>query len=210
MFLKSAEDTVASNPGNLSLQWRHYLRYAREQVIVVAAAAAISIPGVIVAWLCGSLPWTVGLGFLPIASLWRLKDHLQDMRRHFRMGCVNPAVVVSDDPVLIAAFTDLSKSDDASFPAIRIVRGHMQRLGLPRPRVGDRLATVSLYEGNIHDGTPSWTDFHPYPASAATSDQAALERVMASIPAEDWTELTQALAQVPQPFETGLYPIKGS
>ena len=86
----------------------------------------------------------------------------------------------------------------------------MERVGLSRPHVGDRLATVSLYEGDINDTDRSWTDFHPWPACAATSDQAAIDAVMAAIPDEQWTQLTQALAQVPQPFEIKLYRIQAN
>ena len=70
---------------------------------------------------------------------------------HFALGCANPATVVSLNPPLLAVYTDLTTGERA-YPVIKILRDS----GIPSS-VGDKFATVSLYQGSTE--AERWEDF---------------------------------------------------
>ena len=131
----------------------------------------------------------------------------RQIKERFLYGCVNPAVIVSEHPMLIAAYTDLSKGV-GDYPAIKIFRKNLADTGGQSPRLGSRLAVISTYAGMPDGGPPYWIDFDPRPVNCVTTDLSEIERIIASLESNEWTELEATLRQVPQPYRTGLFRVQ--
>ena len=137
---------------------------------------------------------------LALLSLWVYWSHV---KAHFLRGCLNPGVVVSVEPFLVAVYTDLS-TGDGSYPVIKILRH-------PRPagtslRVGMRVATAALYSQPASDN--HWADFNPKLNDSATSDREENRQALAKLPERDWDHFSEELSKLPKPYCVGLYPVK--
>ncbi len=187
----------ASHPGRTRvdvLRWfRSYPRWPAIWLLGLLGGAALG-------WFVHASLWAVaGLALLGNLLYWR------KVRGHFQGGCANPSVVISEDPLRIAVSSDLSKGD-GDFPVIKIIEKPLAGIAGQQPKVGLRLATVALYYDGVED-RPHWEDFDPRPLECATGDLSEIARVISSFDEEDWGELERHLAQVPQPYRTGLYRI---
>jgi hypothetical protein len=153
-------------------------------------------------WLTAFVHWAFGIGVVVSLALnWLYWVHL---REHFRFGCVNPAMVVSLDPLLIAVSSDLSKGI-GSFPAIRIIRGRFATICGQEPKLGSRLATVSVYYRWGDANLPHWSHFRPLPVDCATDDLRDIQRIMESLDDESWAELMERLRLLEKPYRVGMY-----
>jgi DNA-directed RNA polymerase subunit RPC12/RpoP len=124
-------------------------------------------------------------------------------RRHWKDGCVNPGVVISTEPFMVAVVTDMSMyPDDFSSPALKIVGGREPPEGV---EVGDRLATVAMYKGSSDSDT--WSDFDPQPTYTATNDPAQLRQMIDSIADWEWRALDDAVKQVTAPQKAAIYNV---
>jgi len=187
------DGTVASNPGRLSVQ---YLRYVTHfpfwpgcftaGLVVTIAAAAIR-PGL---WWIAAL--TLGLN----ALCWLR------VRLHFRLGCVNPAIVVAANPFTLAVLTDLTTCEDP-YPVIKVLRHPIPRGS--SYKVGDRCFTVATYTGSAP--ARHWEDFFPIVADCASANRLEIEKVRRTISPQDWSELESGLKKVPLPIKQGIYPL---
>jgi hypothetical protein len=190
------DNTQASNPGNLRLNFARFMWAFPEGTLRFVAFLAVVGFGAAVSHWAFSIPAVLALA-LGAFLLVRLREH-------FLYGCVNPAIVVSHKPPLIAVSTDLS-TGGSCYPVIKVLTHPLWRMAGGRPPVGTRLATVALYEGSGQSG--HWDDFDPIAVNCATSEQKEVERVLAGIPSSEWDDLEQGLAQVPRPYQPGLYRI---
>jgi hypothetical protein len=211
-------NTAAYLPGRLPVQMDVYRRcfpieaYVMPFVLTVAGAGlimtAVALPIEAAArgayWPVKFVLFTAGVG---ATLLWRGLKMLTGVREHFDHGCVTPAVVVSENPYLIAVYTDLSTYHGMSWPVIKIEAQPLEKARGPRPAVGDRLPTVSLYYGNARQS--HWTTFKPIAAACVTDDAAQVERLLAALDAhpDTWRKLERYLPQVPRPFEPGQYNV---
>lgn len=109
--------------------------------------------------------------------------------------------------MLIAAYTDLSKGI-GNYPAIKVFRKRLAQIGGQSPRLGSRLTVISTYAGVPNDGPPYWIDFDPRPVDCVTTDLSEIERIMASLDSNEWSELEAALRRVPQPYRKGLFRLQ--
>ncbi|QDU95922.1 DUF3239 domain-containing protein [Lignipirellula cremea] len=196
-FGVAASDSWASNPGRLRANpFQYCLHYPLW-------------PAVYGLMFVGFLPLIFAVHWLfccvSITGLILLIREWFVVRQHFWCGCVNPGVVVSLNPMLIAVCTDLSKGS-GTYLAVKVIRSRLDRIQGQPPQIGTRVATVALYDGAPIDlGKPAWHTFYPVPVECVTTDLADMQGVLASISATDWQDLSTCLAQVPQPFRTGLY-----
>jgi Protein of unknown function (DUF3239) len=124
------------------------------------------------------------------------------VRIKFISGCVNPAVVVSEDPPLLAVGTDLACGSGVNWPVIKILAHPFGRMFGGPFREGDRVPTVALYYGE--DG-PHWLDFEPVAAQCVTRNRDEIARMLESIDDAGWKVLELGLRQIPQPLEPGQY-----
>ena len=133
----------------------------------------------------------------------RLLIHI---REHFRYGCVNPAIVVSQTPPLIAVATDL-RVRDKPYPVVKILTQPLHQIRGGTPPIGTRLATVALY---CDGGNPwHWVDFEPIVVNCVTDRQSDIDNVFRSIAQEDWTDLELGLQKVRNRYQPGLYFVEG-
>ncbi len=200
----------ASLPGQMSVQWPVWVRCFPGSVALPATLILI-----LLALLVCLLIFTGAKGLIPSAALvaviyrlWqRIERAYARVRRQFNGGCVNPARVVAPD--MIAVYTDLSNSGGGFWPSIKIVRQPLSRSPGRPPRVGDRLAAVSLYGGSM-SSKPYWDDFFPIAANCVTADEADLRRLMANLDAEagEWDNLDRYLSKVPTQTRPGLYRLQ--
>ena len=212
---------VASHPGGIRPEPVRYFRYhpwpGLKYALGFAVFATLTLAVLALQLLImrsrgasASVQFTSLIPFATLAGVFliRLLRHWAAVKRHYQIGCVNPAIVVSEAPVMIAVYTDLARSgdDDYAFPVIKVLPARLGRAGDPKPKVGDRLVTVSLYGGRADD-TPYWTDFDPWPATHATSDRAALQSAADALGDEEWAQLLQGLDRLPTPYAPGIHPL---
>ncbi|HLO47722.1 MAG TPA: DUF3239 domain-containing protein [Kamptonema sp.] len=220
--------TYASNPGNLRINYFYWIRSFPDQPI------QLILPLTILVVLAFLLNWIFGFAFFGVLregkSLHLLPAALLGIavfniffgigiflflkklilaairtREHFLYGCVNPGVVVASKPPLVAVFTDLS-TGKIPHHAIKILPQPLKWMKNGVPPVGTKLATVALYEGNLHQGY--WDDFHPVVIDCVTGNQADIERVFESIPDWEWEQLEVGLEYLRLPItQPGLYII---
>jgi hypothetical protein len=212
---------VASHPGGINPELIRFLRYNPFPSVMYlfgfAIFALLTVAAVAVQVLfiqsperdaelgyASSIPFAAAAAFCLI----RFLQYWRSVKRHYEIGCVNPAVVVSERPLLIAVHTDLARSgDDAfSFPVIKVLRVKLGRAGDAKPRAGDTLVTVSLYGGR-RDKTPYWDDFDPWPAAHAMSDPARLKAIAESLEEEEWRRLHEGVQALAVPYSVGVYPL---
>ncbi len=129
-------------------------------------------------------------------------DWLCGIQDKFLYGCINPALVVSHSPYLVAVSTDLSLGG-TSYPAIKILQQPLDKIKSGLPPINTRLATVALYFGSY--SRPHWDDFFPVVVDCVTNDKADIDRTIAKIDRETWTDLQDGLRQVKTPLTPGLY-----
>ncbi len=123
-------------------------------------------------------------------------------------GDVNPAIVVSTQPCLVAVSTDMSKNAGDTWPVIKILPQPLARAWGKAPQIGDRLPMVSLYEQRVN--SPHWDDFSPVAIACLTGDADMVREAMRRLSANEfgpdhWQRLSDSLARVPQPYRPGLY-----
>lgn len=192
--------TVASNPGGIKVEPLIWLRndpfWPSVWFLLLLVSTFISVK--------------YGAGFLLFVGLFVAANifYWQRIRDHFMHGCANPSVIVGIDPVLVATGTDLSKGD-GEYPAIRIVQQDLNFIQGQAPKVGDRLVSVALYNPQSGDNgsSPCWGSFDPIPVDFATSNLQAKRISMSTFGTGDWSELDDWLAEVPKPYQPGLYAI---
>jgi hypothetical protein len=189
--------TFASNPGRTRIQWSRWL---------------VCFPWIPAAALLGSV--AVGIAALLIKPIvfagagvivFFLFVHLNTQRQKFLAGDVNPGVVVSDSPYLVAVLFDMAKGRGTR-PAVKVVRQPLGRMTGGPAKVGDRLATVSLYGGDVGGGD-AWGDAYPTVINCATANETDVARVQRSISRADWARLDAAVARLPTPQTPGLYTL---
>ena len=192
----SLNGTLASNPGEVTVNKLRYIR---------------SYPKWFFIW-HGSLLLSIGLCFV---SLWFVPAVLffgfccymywKRIATQFRSGCANPAEVVSLDPPLIAAFTNLTKGLVAA-DVIKISAEPIAKFSTGMPTVGQKIPTVALYD-DLYPESQHWGTFDPKPVNLVTNSESMINGVMSTFDHDDWNDLARGLAQIPKPFKPGHYRI---
>lgn len=197
--VKSDGMSSASNPGRLYIEIGQTLRC--HWVYVGAVAGLISLiffaafsTEKVAPW----LRWLAPLGVPGMFVYW-----LTLMKDKMARGNICAAVVTGQTPYRVAVYTDLSTMSGVSHPAVLVMDAKelVHAPGGP-PKVGDRLAAVSLYSGPAKDG--AWRGFSPTLVVAVTRNAADIARVNASISEDDWAEVEQAVVELGD-VKPGLY-----
>ncbi|MBC8357114.1 MAG: DUF3239 domain-containing protein [Planctomycetes bacterium] len=188
----------ASNPGSFRvspLRWA--VSYPIWPCLWLALLLGSLAPALLVHWSF----WILAGAFLFTNWFYWMR-----VRDHFLHGCVNPGMIVSLHPMRIAVYSDLTHGVGA-YPAVKIIQQKLRLIGGSQPRIGTRLAVVSLYNSGLSD-LPHWIDFDPRPVESATPDPAIQRRCLESIDIEDWTMLSELIPRLPKSFEPGLYILR--
>jgi hypothetical protein len=187
--------TVASNPGQLVIQWGKYLACYPWEPVFTLIAGGLGV-GAAVGFGNGQLPATAAIAIGVVAILGAVGWQLLQRRDHFRHGCVCPAVVISTNPYLIAVATDLATTDAARYPAIKIMKQPLGKMTGGPPQIGTRLATVATYRGDVNSA--HWDDFEPIVVNCVTTDEREIARVFSSITQEEWEDLDRGVRHLPE------------
>jgi len=186
--------TFATNPGNVNLKPLVWIKYNLSTTLILTVCLVLSI------WLTVSISlWFFIIILLVIAInlfYWRRKNE------HFRYGDSNGGFIVSNNPMLVAVTTDLTKGF-GDYPVIKIIKYK------GKGKVGDKIGTVALYSASVDDSLKHWIDFEPIPINYATDNSAEIERAIKSYDEEQWKLIESRLLQIPKPYIEGLYKIKG-
>jgi Protein of unknown function (DUF3239) len=205
------DDTVASNPGELKANLAVFYRCFPRPPLIMAASLLFPV-GVAIAANClpggSAISAHAELIFPPlifVAIATQVTTHpARYVREYFEFGDLNPGIVVSHDPDLIAVHADLTKGF-APCPMIKIRPHPLKRMTGGRPPVGTRLATIAGYQGSKRKDR--WEDVHPVAVNCATADPDQIKRALSRIGEREWRALDEGLRQIPEPYRPGLYPV---
>ena len=115
-------------------------------------------------------------------------------------GGLIPAVVVSEEPLLVAAYSNLSQVSEF-LPHVKV---EQVRLG-GAPRLGQRVVALAWYTMPVSGRT--WVDFKPFPMSQATANPDVHAAAEVKLGEDSWQLLETSLASLSQPVKPGLYSI---
>lgn len=130
----------------------------------------------------------------------------QRVTEHFLYGCVNPAVIISLNPVKFAVSTDLSKGT-GEYPVIKIIEKNLSKVCGKKTKIGAVFPTIALYQKS-DETLPYWDNFFPYPVDCATNNIEIIKNILHGFTEEDIAELKFGLTQIQKPYKCGLYFIK--
>ena len=191
---QEASNTAASNPGKFKASILQYSKaYPKWPMIWFGGLFASII-------MCIVTPW-----FLIVAAFFAFATwfYCTQLRTQFIAGCVNPGIIVSIQPPLVAIYTDLAKGGN-KFPVVKIEAHPIHRMSTGAAEQDQKITTVAFYE-SMEDELEHWTDFIPRLTACATSDRRIIQKQLKSIESDDWANLKAALSQVPKPLTPGLY-----
>lgn len=189
-------ETFASNPGHVRVQWGRFFRAYPN--IPLGFGIVFGVLGWLIAF---KSVWWALLLLIAVPLLGLL---LGRIKTQFQSGDTNPGVIVSQQPPLVAAMTDLTQGGGA-YPIVKILRQPLRACGLAGAAPGTRVAMCSLYS-MAQGEAPHWSDFDPVILQAATARAEAHQARFDSIPASEWEQLESALAALTS-REVGLHPV---
>lgn len=195
---RGGQNTFATNPARLDLNYFHWLTANPRHIAFHAIAIIGGLALLLVKWQAGAvLLAAAGL------TLWRTR---RDMHGKFFRGDVCPGVVLSAETGLVAVLTDLKAATNVARPAIKILKQPLSRIKIYTLQEGMRVATVAEYYGQPQETT--WKNFFPEVIPCSVHDEAENQRILDSIPEEQWQALDAALARIPS-TNPGLYRLWG-
>jgi len=191
---QESTNTAASNPGMFRVSLLHYSRAYPKWPVIWTGGLVVSL------MLCIASLWFIILAAFFAFATW---FYFNAVKSQFVAGCVNPGIIVSVKPPLVAVYTDLTKGG-SQFPVVKIQQHPIHRMCTGAPEKGQKVTTVAFYEA-MEEELEHWTDFRPRLTACATGDRRIVQKQMKTIEAEDWAHLKSAISQVPKPLSPGLY-----
>lgn len=191
---QESTNTAASNPGMFRVSLLQYTRAYPKWPSIWFGGLAISL------LLCVVSLWFIIIAAFFVFATWFYCNRLKSQ---FVAGCVNPGIIVSLQPPLVAVYTDLTKGG-SEFPVVKIERHPIRRMSTGVPEKGQKVTTVAFYE-SMEEELEHWTDFTPRLTACATGDRRVIQKQLKSVETEDWQHLKAAISQVPKPLTPGLY-----
>lgn len=205
--------TRASLPGRIEVQPLLWLRCFALLQLVFSIPLILLVLGSLIVIFIGETD-KAALPILPILVLIMMGRRLYmaflRVSEKVNHGCLNPAVVVSVAPYLIAVYSDLTMNDRDHYPVIKILKQPLNRSPAGRAlKVGDRLPTVAIYRWNPDRSRPYWSDFHPIAVPCVNSDPPVIAQAIKRLDLDEggtlWYRLQAGLKLIPTPTVPGLY-----
>jgi hypothetical protein len=193
--LRGGQDTFATNPAQLQVSFGRWLAV---HPAVPAMLAILVLAGVGLLF----VKYQVGIILLLSVGIVFWQNHREIKHKYFA-GDVCPAEILSAADGLVAVYTDLAANSAGPHPVIKIIKQPLHKMAEP-PADGQRVAAVALYCGEA--SKPVWNDFDPEVINSVVTDPAEIERVLMSIPEDQWQTLGNGLTQIPE-ARIGLYPL---
>lgn len=188
------DSTKASNPGQLSISKSKYLDYVGLNGLQRSLYSFL---------FCFSSDFLI--------KYFRSNNVVYDYiskQEQFRLGCINPCIVINVQKGIIATFTNLTSIGDDPTPVVKISKEPLHLIKNVPVSKGQKLAAVSLYYRNTEDKyATAWADFDPKVANCFTDDTEACSYLVSTLTARSWQCLKEALLQVPDKDKTGLYHV---
>lgn len=197
--LRGGQNTFASNPAQIDLNFAHWLAANPRHIVFDSVLAGGGLLLLLIKWQAG-----VALLIATGIVIYRTRN---DMRGKFYRGDVCPGVVLSAESGLVAVLADLKAATNIARPALKILKQPLGKIKAYALQDGMRVATVAEYYGNADQTT--WKNFFPEVIPCSVHDAAENQRVLDSIPEEQWQALDQHLSQLPEP-RPGLYRLWGN
>lgn len=195
-YVQRKTDSAASNPGMLRVnRWRYVRAFPFWGTVWHLPLLAF--------FILIFVHWIFILPTLLFAAACFL--YWRRIKYNFIAGCVNPGVVLSLDPPLIAVLTNLTKGG-GQWNVIKVLRHPLHRMSSGMPTVGQRVVTIAGYIA-VNEVLEHWDDFEPVIPDVVSTDFGELKRLKASVSDTDWQELDDGLKQLSQPLSEGLYRI---
>lgn len=190
-------NSAASRPGMLRVNYvRYVLAFPKWALIWHISLVVSAVLTFLVHW---------GFGFLLAFILFCVYLYWRGVRNPFISGCINPGQVVSLDPPLVAAYTNLSKGG-ADCHAIKILPQPLAKMCTGHPEKNQQVGTIAVYS-SLHNELQHWDDFFPVVADIVTGREDECDRILDSCDDSDWDLLESGIKQLPRPFEPGMYRI---
>jgi len=196
-WARSKQTAHAAFPGMVRVNFLRYFRMFPKAMLVVLLLVLVPAALVYVHW---------GFGILLLAGLGANYVYLRGLKIRLLGGCINPGAIISLDPPLIAAATDLSRSGSEDCPVVKILPHPVAKMTDGEGRMGQRIGTIATYAEGWAEGGTHWNDFDPISTNCATSDQDEIARVVGSITPDRWEPLRVGLRQI-KSAEVGLYRV---
>jgi hypothetical protein len=187
---------AASNPAKVRLMVMHFLKSDLKDLPILGAAIVLS--GALLA-----VNWKLALIVLGLA-VFVVVFSIATAKQVFSDGDVCPAMVVDSEGKLVAIFTDLSKTNRPHY-VVKVMKQPLNRLPAGPFPEGKRLAFLASYNGYPQE--PIWKGFGGYLVNTGTTSKKSIERVVSSIPDEQWKRLKQAVGQLEDPLKPGMYEV---
>jgi hypothetical protein len=188
----------ASNPGRLRPDWKQVLRAWPAYWQVPLVIVVVSLLG---GWLLH--PWLlVGLAL----AAWSGWDGYKGITTLLMNGDVCAGIVISERPARVSVLANLSATGE-NHPVVKIVEQPILKTATGPLRAGTRAALVAFYRGPLTP-TGDWQNFGPMMINTLVSNPAEIQRVLDSIPQEDWNYLDNYATRLPSQDE-GLYAMWG-
>jgi len=172
--------------------WRAWQMYPLVPALCVLFAAAIVGVGLVL------LPWLAVAAVLPLGLLFR---HSLQVQRHIAEFKIEPGLIISHDPPLVATLVDLSQNSGLAWDYIRIdstsLPANVQR-GERHPMAVRRIATAA---------TNHYYDFQAQSLTNLTSDPMLLTAAVKSVTETRWQEFNFAWETILQQDTPGLYKV---
>jgi hypothetical protein len=193
--LRGGQDTFATNPAQLQVSFGRWLAV---HPVVPTIIAILILAGVGLLF----VKYQVGIILLLSAGIVFWQNHREIKHKYFA-GDVCPAEILSAAEGLVAVYTDLAANSAGPYPVIKIIKQPLHKMAEP-PADGQRVAAVALYCGEASKAV--WNDFDPEVINCVVTDPAEIERVLMSIPEDQWQTLGNGLTHIPE-ARIGLYPL---
>lgn len=189
-YFHDRSGTSASRPGRMRVNLlKHLSCYPNDLVLYVLAAIVFYV--VIVSSEKGAehkLLIAVAAIVSPAVLMYL---NYVEVRARFVHGDINPGVIVKKN--LVAVLANLSV-DGRPYYALKILAQPVRRMTGGEGEPGERVAAACLYSRGVSGN--HWRDFDFELVQCATRNEATIERVMRSIPEEEWQALEDAVASI--------------
>ncbi len=130
------------------------------------------------------------------------------VKKQFKKGCLNPAVVLDARRGLVAVYSDLANQDWMQYPVVKIIRERLDMISTTPVDNGVRFAALAMYGAtNESVAKGHWNDFFPIVVDCLVDDRAACEKAQKRLKLAGWKALEIALTQLTDETREGLYRV---
>ncbi|MGD1848227.1 MAG: DUF3239 domain-containing protein [Salibacteraceae bacterium] len=130
-------------------------------------------------------------------------------KEQFRLGCLNPTVILDVQKGLIATSTNLTKDFGPATDVVKISKEKLHLIRGKHLKNGDRLPSIALYYPNTENpNATAWSDFNPLVPHCFSADLDHCDRLLDRLDEASWRKLFHGLSQIKDTTVEGLYHVQ--